>query len=384
MRMLGRTAVSAGGSAVEEARSAAAAAGVLERKAAYARQRAENFGKGAEGERLVAQALAPLTTCGGFVLHDRAVAHGSNIDHLVIGPGGVTVLDAKHWVSPVSVRDELRVGGRPAIRTVEHLADLTAQVRASMVEARIELPVMGMLVFTHDSNAFMPRQRLRDVDLVGLHHLLPTLARTGSATRVHVEAAVRHLSGAFPPYGAEVPHPSGPVATTSSLYARANFSLFVEPWARAGRQRLYVSDDRGRDLGYQDLVSGVVAITEPDSDAVVRGLLAHAAGSRLGLTASAFPKVPFELGGNRLISRLSRSWITYHVGSHWRRGPLDRLYGTRVSHGEGVHDLGYVDLATGFVCPVSEHPLAKELSPPRRYLERLAEAYAASKRARVS
>lgn len=384
MRMHGEPAVSAGGSAVEEARSAAVAAGVLERKAAYARQRAENFGKGAEGERLVAQALAPLTTRGGFVLHDRAVAHGGNIDHLVIGPGGVTVLDAKHWVSSVSVRAELRVGGRSAMRTVQHLADFTAQVRAAMVAARIDLPVTALMVFTHDTNASMPRQRIRDVDLVGLHHLLRAVAPTGSATRVQVEAAVRHLSEAFPPYGAEVPHASGPVDPTSSLYARANSFLFVEPWARAGRQRLYVSDDRGRDLGYKDLVSGVVAITEPDSDAVVRGLLAHAAGSRLGLTAATFPKVPFELGGNQLISRLTRSWITYHVGSHWRRGPLDRLYGTRVSHGEGVHDLGYVDLATGVVCPVSDLPLTKELSPPRRYLERLAEAYAASNRAQVS
>ena len=127
----------------------------------------------------------------------------------------------------------------------------------------------------------------------------------------------------------------GPVAPTS-FYARANSYLFVERWARAGRKRLYVSDDKGRDLGYKDLASGVVAITEPDSDAVVRGLLALAAGSRLDLTSGAFPKVPFELGGNRLISRLSHTWITFHVGFHWRPGQLDRLYGSWVSHAHGA------------------------------------------------
>ncbi len=163
--------MSAGGSAVNEAHKAALAAGVLERKAAYARRRSESFDKGVEGERLVAQALAPLTTRGGFVLHDRALAHGGNIDHLVVGSGGVTVVDAKHWMSPVSVRDELRVASRSAMRAADHLADLTAQVRASMVKARIDLSVTGILVFTHDTNASMPRQHLGDIDLVGLHHL---------------------------------------------------------------------------------------------------------------------------------------------------------------------------------------------------------------------
>jgi hypothetical protein len=54
--------------------------------------------RGASGERRTARLLAPLERRGWVVLHDLAI-HGSpaNIDHLVIGPGGVLVIDSKRY-----------------------------------------------------------------------------------------------------------------------------------------------------------------------------------------------------------------------------------------------------------------------------------------------
>jgi hypothetical protein len=53
---------------------------------------------GAAGERRTARLLAPLERRGWAVLHDLAVpGTQANLDHLVIGPGGVLVIDSKHY-----------------------------------------------------------------------------------------------------------------------------------------------------------------------------------------------------------------------------------------------------------------------------------------------
>jgi hypothetical protein len=54
--------------------------------------------RGATGERRTARLLDPLERQGWAVLHDLALPGSrANIDHLVIGPGGVFVIDSKHY-----------------------------------------------------------------------------------------------------------------------------------------------------------------------------------------------------------------------------------------------------------------------------------------------
>jgi hypothetical protein len=54
--------------------------------------------RGAAGERRTARLLSPLERQGWVVLHDLAVPGSpANLDHLVIGPGGVFVVDSKHY-----------------------------------------------------------------------------------------------------------------------------------------------------------------------------------------------------------------------------------------------------------------------------------------------
>jgi hypothetical protein len=54
--------------------------------------------RGAAGERRTARLLGPLERHGWAVLHDLAVpGSAANIDHLVIGPGGVFVIDSKQY-----------------------------------------------------------------------------------------------------------------------------------------------------------------------------------------------------------------------------------------------------------------------------------------------
>ena len=54
--------------------------------------------RGATGERRTARLLAPLERHGWAVLHDLAIpGTQANIDHVVIGPGGVIVVDSKRY-----------------------------------------------------------------------------------------------------------------------------------------------------------------------------------------------------------------------------------------------------------------------------------------------
>jgi hypothetical protein len=70
--------------------------------------------RGAAGERRTARLLAPLERHGWAVLHELAVpGSAANIDHLVIGAGGVVVIDSKQYRGRLQLdRDGLLWHGR--------------------------------------------------------------------------------------------------------------------------------------------------------------------------------------------------------------------------------------------------------------------------------
>jgi Nuclease-related domain len=90
--------------------------------------------RGAAGERRTAQLLNQLERHGWAVLHDLALpASQANIDHLVIGPGGVFVIDSKQYRGRLQLDPSGRLWhGRypltPALRAVSFEADQAAQV----------------------------------------------------------------------------------------------------------------------------------------------------------------------------------------------------------------------------------------------------------------
>ena len=58
--------------------------------------------RGAQGERRTARLLDRLTRDGYVVFHDLALPGSlANVDHLVIGPTGVFVIDSKQWIGNV-------------------------------------------------------------------------------------------------------------------------------------------------------------------------------------------------------------------------------------------------------------------------------------------
>jgi hypothetical protein len=90
--------------------------------------------RGAVGERRTARLLSQLERQGWAVLHDLALSGSrANLDHLVIGPGGVFVIDSKQYWG----RLQLDLSGRlwhgcyplaPTLHAVSWEADQAAQV----------------------------------------------------------------------------------------------------------------------------------------------------------------------------------------------------------------------------------------------------------------
>lgn len=129
----------AGESAREVARRRRASADRLARSAAM-------FERGAEGEERVASRLADLPP-GWAVFHDvrwpgRVRA---NVDHVVVGPPGIFVVDAKNWSGSVSVVDGvLRQNGRSREQAVAQAAEAALAVAALVpaVDVRLVVPVL--------------------------------------------------------------------------------------------------------------------------------------------------------------------------------------------------------------------------------------------------
>jgi hypothetical protein len=87
---------------------------------------------GADGEDRTARALAELEAEGYVVLHDRRKpGSDGNIDHVIVGPTGVFVVETKSYTGPLTVDgNDVYVGGRRRTDIVHQ-----ARSEADVVEA---------------------------------------------------------------------------------------------------------------------------------------------------------------------------------------------------------------------------------------------------------
>lgn len=104
----------AGDGAAEQSRLAAERVARLKRQLDQAERSTKAWDAGAAGERVVADKLSELVPRGWYVLHDvhwpgRPKA---NLDHVLVGPGGVVVIDSKNWTGEVRVASGVLWQGR--------------------------------------------------------------------------------------------------------------------------------------------------------------------------------------------------------------------------------------------------------------------------------
>ena len=119
-------------------------------------QSTKAWNTGAEGERRVAEVLASVS--GIEILHDRlAPGRGSaNIDHIVVAPSGVFVIDAKKYSGCLEVRDKgsmfrtderLYVNGRDRTALLDGVRRQVADVRTVLGDEWDHIPVRPALCF---------------------------------------------------------------------------------------------------------------------------------------------------------------------------------------------------------------------------------------------
>ncbi len=157
----------------------------------------------------------PELRAGGFaVLHDRSIpGTRANIDHIVVSPAGVFVVDAKNWSGGVEQRDvggwfktdlRLYVGGRDRTKHLERMNSQLEAVKDALA-ARAdwrEVPVTGAFCFMSSENwALLARRprRFGDVYVLWGKALGKLIRAEGALTSAQIAEIVRELALALPP-----------------------------------------------------------------------------------------------------------------------------------------------------------------------------------------
>lgn len=205
--------MAAGWSASRRAQEARRQERLLREQWQAARRQAHRWEAASEGERRVAAQLLVLTERGWRLLVDRRWpgTRTANVDMLLVGPGGVFVIDVKNWrAAPETSGGKLSAGGRPCD---EHAAKLLAVTKA----AEGAVASLGMSpVAVQPLMVFAGRRLdagLGRIRLLGEHEVGPALLAERHRLRAEsVRAVADHLERVFPDYeGSAVGRP--PAAT---------------------------------------------------------------------------------------------------------------------------------------------------------------------------
>jgi superfamily I DNA/RNA helicase len=234
--------VAAGDSAAREAARQRELADEHARRAGIARQMALSFEAAAHSEQRLARTLIELEPLGYTLLADRRRpgAMRGNVDLVLVGPGGVVLVDAKAW------RDVTITGGRVWRGTddvtpeVERLADLLTITQGELAEIGLAPgEVHAVVAFT---GIDVPRTELFGVTMLGDGAAVSEIARLGQRLSPGRVAAVRDLlEQLFPPVTtgpvtipvASVPDTGEPHAASVSPSADEIQAALLDGYARA-------------------------------------------------------------------------------------------------------------------------------------------------------
>ncbi|HZJ05204.1 MAG TPA: nuclease-related domain-containing protein [Nocardioidaceae bacterium] len=168
---------------------------------------------GAHGEEVFAASLDRLADAGLYFLHDRRIPPTrANIDHIVIAPTGVYVIDAKNYTGRAQLRvtggifsprvEKLMVGRRDCTKLVDSVHKQVDRVSELLARDGIgqDVPVHGMLCFVEGDWPVLGGS----FTIGGLDVLWPKKARKiitapGPLGDDRLRVLHRHLTGEFPP-----------------------------------------------------------------------------------------------------------------------------------------------------------------------------------------
>ena len=170
------------------------------------------WARGAEGEVKLASKLEKWTAEHGVVLlHDRRMPTSrGNIDHIAIGPSGVTVIDAKRYRGRIAVEhrggllrartEHLRVGGREQTKLVDGVLAQAEAVRQLLEGSEHDgVTVRAALCFVDGDWPLLGRLQVRGVPILPPRHAAKLCRAEGPLDPSQVERLADELARRLPP-----------------------------------------------------------------------------------------------------------------------------------------------------------------------------------------
>lgn len=165
------------------------------------------WARGAAGERELGRGLDQLASERVFALHDRRIpGRRANIDHIVVAPSGIYVVDAKRYQGKVERRDKgtllrtdlrLYVGRRDCSRLLDGMGGQVEAVRAVVGTAP---PVHPVLCFVDsDWGLFTRPFRMRGVLVCWPRALAKRVRAPDAGTPEQVAHLAELLTERLPP-----------------------------------------------------------------------------------------------------------------------------------------------------------------------------------------
>ena len=167
--------------------------------------------RGSVGEQKLAKALAGVE--GLIVLHDRRVPKTrGNIDHIVIAPAGVFVVDAQRYAGLIRIRDRgalfsrddrLYVGSRDCSDLATNMGWQVSAVRDALTTANLDLsaiPVTPVLCFVDGEwPLILPPESFRGVRLEGKRSIKNLVLGSSILDHDLIDRISHVIATAFPP-----------------------------------------------------------------------------------------------------------------------------------------------------------------------------------------
>lgn len=170
----------------------------------------KSWERGAIGEQKLGAHLNSLREAGLAVLHDRRIPGSrANIDHIVIGPSGVFIIDSKRYTGKVEQRDagwilgrdwRLYVNGRNQTPLVEAMSKQVAAVRRALSSTLArECKVNPVLCFVDARwDVFATSFRFGDVQVLPPKKLIKLVRGQGDLGHAEIAELERLLAQALP------------------------------------------------------------------------------------------------------------------------------------------------------------------------------------------
>ncbi|MGA8717286.1 MAG: nuclease-related domain-containing protein [Solirubrobacteraceae bacterium] len=174
-------------------------------------QSTKSWGQGAQGERRTAVRLQKhLAGHPVKLLHDRRIpGHGkANLDHLAVGPGGVTVIDSKTHRGEVRVErvgglftdphSILTIGGRDQTKLIDGVERQVKLVAAALTRAGVgDLDIRGALCFPDPYGLPLRQLRVRGIVIDGPKPIAKLARRPGPLSADQVDRLAHQLAAVF-------------------------------------------------------------------------------------------------------------------------------------------------------------------------------------------